>query len=325
MPHAMMLAEETGHLMTQAVQLETVPEAQALSCLEVWGGNEPVDTALRVPGLDVWVYAVPYKNAAAGGDVHFVSSCGTGRIARLMVADVAGHGESVADTARTLRQLIRRYMNHIDQRRFVSSMNDAFSGMVQTGRFATAVVMTYFSPSGEFSLCNAGHPKPLIFRRAASTWRYLDAEQGTESAEIENIPLGIMGEAAYEQFKVDLDKDDLVLCYTDSLIESECRDGTLLGDERLLELVRSLPSGDPSHLIHSLLAKMAVYGATFNDDVTLLLMRSTGRSRGAGFFKRLAAQLKFLGQVLTFQKNIPWPEWSIRNIGGAIVSGLSKR
>src|SRR3954471_1641077 len=109
--------------MAQTADVDLTSDAQALACLEVWGGNEPVDTALRVPGLDVWVYAVPYKNAAAGGDVHFVSSCGTGRIARLMVADVAGHGEAVADTARTLRQLIRRYMNHIDQRRFVSSMN----------------------------------------------------------------------------------------------------------------------------------------------------------------------------------------------------------
>ena len=77
--------------------------------------------SLRVPGLEVWVYAVPFANAAAGGDVHVVSSCGTGRIARLMVADVAGHGEEVAETARTLRGLIRRYMNHIDQRQFVAS------------------------------------------------------------------------------------------------------------------------------------------------------------------------------------------------------------
>src|SRR6476659_5173179 len=94
------------------------PNTEPLACLEVWGGNEPVDTALAVPGLQVWVYAVPFANASAGGDVHFVSSCGTGRIARLLVADVAGHGEAVADTARTLRGLIRRFMNHIDQRQF---------------------------------------------------------------------------------------------------------------------------------------------------------------------------------------------------------------
>ncbi|HVT79019.1 MAG TPA: PP2C family protein-serine/threonine phosphatase, partial [Phycisphaerae bacterium] len=277
--------------------------AEALACLEVWGGNEPVDTALRVPGLEVWVYAVPFANAAAGGDVHFVSSCGTGRIARLMVADVAGHGNEVADTARTLRGLIRRYMNHIDQRQFVRAMNERFSELTKTGRFATAVVMTYFSPDAELSVCNAGHPHPLIYQQATKTWRYLDTECGAEG--IENIPLGITGDVAYEQFKVQLRPGDLVLSYTDSLVEAVCRDGSLLGTERLLELVQAVSAGAPTHVIHHLLAKMSVYGATLNDDVTLLLARCEGRSRGAGFLARLWAQVKFLGQVVTLRKNVP--------------------
>ena len=247
--------------------------------------------------------------------MHFVSSCGTGRIARLMVADVAGHGTEVSETARTLRSLIRRFMNHIDQRRFVTAMNEAFTAMVQTGRFATAVVMTYFAPTGEFALCNAGHPRPLFYRKAANTWQYLDAKADVGEAEIENIPLGIMGDVVYEQFSIPLEAGDLVLCYTDSLIEAECRDGTLLGEDRLLELVRTVAAAEATHVIHHLLAKMAVHGAaTLNDDVTLLLMRCEGKSHGAGIAARLWAQLKFLGQLLTFQKNIPWPEWSKRNI-----------
>ncbi len=298
----------------QVAQVEAAPEAEALACLEVWGGNEPVDTALRVPGLEVWVYAVPYANAAAGGDVHFVSSCGTGRIARLMVADVAGHGEEVAETARTLRGLIRRYMNHIDQRQFVRAMNGRFGELVKTGRFATAVVMTYFSPEAELSVCNAGHPHPLIYQQSNKTWRYLDVETG--GAEIENIPLGIMGDVVYEQFKVQLKPGDLVLCYTDSLMEAVCRDGSLLGTERLLEMVRTVAADEPTHVIHHLLAKMSVYGATFNDDVTLLLSRCNGCSRGAGFLGRLWAQIRFLGQVVTLRRNIPWPELTLRNLAG---------
>ncbi len=307
--------------MTQ-IAVQVPAEAQALACLEVWGGNEPVDTALAVPGLEVWVYAVPFENAASGGDVHFVSSCGTGRIARLMVADVAGHGSEVSETARTLRSLIRRYMNHIDQRKFVQAMNEAFTGLVQTGRYATAVVLTYFSPTEELSLCNAGHPPPLVFRQASGQWQYLStgAQMGEE---IENIPLGILGDAAYQQFKVRLRKDDLVLCYTDSLTESVCRDGSLLGEERLLELLQSVKAGEPAHLIHHLLAKFSVHGAVLNDDVTMLLLRCRGRAKGAGFFGRLAGQIKFIGQILTFQRNIPWPEWSKRNIVGAISPGVS--
>jgi len=292
--------------------------ALALACLEVWGGNEPVDTAVRVPGLEVWVYSVPYQSAEAGGDVHFVSSCGTGRIARLVVADVSGHGAAVAETARTLRGLIKRFMNHIDQRRLMASMNQEFTRLAEQGRFATAVVTTYFSPTSELSVCNAGHPPPLVFAKAEKKWRYLEATGASQTGEGDNFPLGVMSDGGYHQFDTTLGAGDLLLCYTDSLIEAVCRDGSLLGAERLLDLVRSADPAEPGHMIHHLLAKMAVYGATFNDDVTLLLARCTGPARGAGLGSRLAAQFKFLAQVLTWRPNVPWPEMSIRNLGGLL-------
>ena len=61
-------------------------------CMEVWRGNQPVDNGVVMPGLDAWVYSRPLGDAKAGGDVHYVSSCATGRITRLLVADVSGHG-----------------------------------------------------------------------------------------------------------------------------------------------------------------------------------------------------------------------------------------
>jgi sigma-B regulation protein RsbU (phosphoserine phosphatase) len=57
--------------------------------MEVWGGNAAIDNGVIMPGLDAWVYARPYQQQAAGGDIHYVSSCATGRIIRLLVADVS--------------------------------------------------------------------------------------------------------------------------------------------------------------------------------------------------------------------------------------------
>ena len=47
--------------------------------MEVWGGNQPADSGVIMPGLDAWVYSRPHGEATAGGDVHYVSSCATGR------------------------------------------------------------------------------------------------------------------------------------------------------------------------------------------------------------------------------------------------------
>src|ERR1700722_19083859 len=101
-------------------------ETQHMQCLEVWGGNQVVDSAVVMSGLDAWVYSRPYGQSTDGGDVYYVSSCATGRISRLLVADVTGHGASVAGTAAKLRWLMRKYVNYVDQGRFVQSMNQQF-------------------------------------------------------------------------------------------------------------------------------------------------------------------------------------------------------
>src|SRR3954463_4641873 len=111
--------------------MSTNPEH--MTCMEVWGGNQIVDTAVQLSGLDAWVYSKPYANSSEGGDVHYVSSCATGRITRLLLADVSGHGAKVSSTAAELRNLMRKFVNRIDQTGFVQSMNQQFATLAQAG------------------------------------------------------------------------------------------------------------------------------------------------------------------------------------------------
>src|SRR3954464_850963 len=127
---------------------------ERMSCMEVWGGSEAADAAVNLPGLDAWVFSRPYEQASAGGDGYYVSSCATGRINRLLVADVSGHGEKVHAVAIQLRDLMRRYVNFLDQSKFVLNMNGRFVESSAAGCFATAVVTTFFAPTRTLSLCN---------------------------------------------------------------------------------------------------------------------------------------------------------------------------
>src|SRR3954471_17144435 len=162
-----------------------------MQCMEVWGGNQTADSGVVMAGLDAWVYSKPFGGADGGGDVYYVSSCATGRITRLLVADVSGHGSSVAQIAATLRGLMRRHVNQIDQTRFVRSMNEHFNALSAAGCFATALVTTFFAPTNSLSLCNAGHPPPLLYRAATRQWDFLEHVDAAESAAAAgNIPLG---------------------------------------------------------------------------------------------------------------------------------------
>src|SRR2546428_5497803 len=85
--------------------------AQQMSCMEVWSGSQLTERSVEFGGLDAWVYSKPFGNAQRSGDVYYASSCATGRITRLLLADVAGHGTSVAAAAADLRLLMRRFVN----------------------------------------------------------------------------------------------------------------------------------------------------------------------------------------------------------------------
>jgi serine phosphatase RsbU (regulator of sigma subunit) len=273
----------------------TPDTTKLMQCMEVWGGNTRTDSGVIMPGLDAWIYSEPWQNESAGGDVHYLSSCASGQVVRMLVADVAGHGEKVADTATQLRGLMRRYVNDHDQRRFVRSLNREFTAASVAGVFATAVAMTFDSPTNSMLICNAGHPPPLWYESTKKKWTYLIPAQGSTV----NVPWGIEESIDYEQFAVRLHVNDLVLCYTDSLIEARTSDSELLGTEGLLELINKSTVDDPGQFIAQLLARVddRGHGTLRRDDVTCLLIRPNGLRPKIPYFDRLLTAPRFFAAL----------------------------
>lgn len=250
----------------------TLP-AHALTCMEIFGGNEPIDTAISTPGVDAFIFSRPYAGEHAGGDIHYASMCVTGRIARFMVADVSGHGEVVAEVARTLRGLMRKNINTLDNARFTRALNTAFQMDTTGGKFATAILASYFAPTDELIVVNAGHPRPLRFDAERGAWSIL-TEAGQEGKSAANLPLGIIDPTEFSQFSTRLNRGDLVLFYTDGLIEASSAGGQMLGEEGLIRLVSSLDRGAPERMIPQLLARIEAHqgGKPIGDDVTCVLL-----------------------------------------------------
>src|ERR1700759_399231 len=168
----------------------TASPEQHMQCMEVWGGSQIASSGVELAGLDVWIYSKAFDQAQRGGEGYYVSSCASGRISRLLLADVAGHGKSVASTAADLRALMRRFVNRLDHKEFVRLLNEQFTSLSRQGTFLTAVVTTFFAPRRP-SLCNAGHPRPLLFRAIDGRWSLLSHEDNPEKIGPLNIPLGI--------------------------------------------------------------------------------------------------------------------------------------
>jgi phosphoserine phosphatase RsbU/P len=305
--------------------------AQRMQCMEVWGGSQLTSSGVELPGLDVWVYSKPFHQAQHGGDVYYVSSCASGRISRLLLADVSGHGKSVASTAADLRTLMRRFVNRLDQKEFVRLLNEQFTSLSRQGAFSTAVVTTFFAPSRRLILCNAGHPLPLLFRALDGRWSFLGHHYNSEKKGPLNIPLGIFQLADYEHLDIELDPGDCFVSYTDALIESCDADGEMLGEEGLLRIVNLLGDIPAEKLIVSLLQEIAErFPENLSaDDVTLMVVRANGRSLHFSFREKLDAVGRFLkacfGSLNPRADRAPFPDANLANMGGAIIPALGRR
>ncbi|HEV2520993.1 MAG TPA: PP2C family protein-serine/threonine phosphatase [Candidatus Acidoferrales bacterium] len=316
---------------TKKEVLVGTPPSQQMSCMEVWGGSQLTKRGVALGGLDAWVYSKPFGQAQRGGDVYYASSCATGRITRLLLADVAGHGNAVASTAADLRTLMRRFVNRLDQTEFVRLLNQKFTELSQVGSFATAVVATFFAPSQRLIVCNAGHPRPLLYRAADRQWDFLGAGEQAEKIGSENIPLGIMDVTEYEQFDVELEPGDCVLSYTDALIESRDADGEMLGEAGLLRIVRLLGDVESQKLTSVLLREIEERHPENlrEDDVTVLLVQANGRRPRYSLKDKMKAFWQLLGSLVRSisprAERPPLPDMNLANIGGAIVPALGRR
>jgi sigma-B regulation protein RsbU (phosphoserine phosphatase) len=266
----------------------------ALHCMEIRGGSQAVEEAVSMPGLDAWVSSHPHEGADNGGDLHYLSLCGGGLIARMIVADVSGHGMAVAEFSDSLRTLMRKNINTKDQTRLLRALNRQFTEVAQGRRFATAIVATYLANQRRLTVCNAGHPRPLWYRAEAGRWELMTEGAGLAG----NLPLGIDDETSYRQFAVELGRGDVVLLYTDALTEATDLDGRMLGEDGMLDLVRGLDVSDPERLGSALISGVQAHrgGRPADDDTTLLaLLHNADGPRRASLAEKLDVYAKVFG------------------------------
>jgi phosphoserine phosphatase RsbU/P len=258
---------------------EEAEKVHRLACLEVRGGNHLAEYSAELPGLVGWVSCHPLRPSPRGGDLYYLSACSKGAIARVVLADVAGHGEVVSAAAVRLHDALRQHVDDWDQSALIRQLNDDFLKGAERAQFATALLASFCSDSGELLFTNAGHVPPLWYRTATKEWSVLH-DSTPLSKEIVDLPLGLIPGTSYQQTAVQLEAGDLMLLYTDGVSESYDESGAQLGLDRLLSIARSLPTESAVAAGKELLAAVARFrgaAAPADDETVVALRRHSGR------------------------------------------------
>jgi GAF domain-containing protein/anti-sigma regulatory factor (Ser/Thr protein kinase) len=213
----------------------------------------------EIERLDTAVRYLPGRNELeVGGDWYDVIELGHNRVG-VVVGDVVGKGVIAASAMAQLRNALRVYALDGLKPSSVLSRLGELARTVGTP-FATVAYMVIDHERGVCRYASAGHPPPLHLRKG---WPPVYLEGGRST------PIGIGLDTRSRQASVELEPGDLLLLYTDGLVES--RTLTLSeGMERLADAVEGGPE-DLDELLDHIGEQLAV--DTRQDDVALVAIR----------------------------------------------------
>ncbi|WP_228079423.1 SpoIIE family protein phosphatase [Streptomyces profundus] len=231
----------------------------------------------ELPGVTVSHRYVPSASGAEiGGDWFDVIPLAGGRMA-FVIGDVTGHGLRAAATMGQLRTAVRTLATlDLAPAELLRRINDLGKEIAQhpdDPMMATCAYAVYDPATQVCTIAKAGHLPPVLVSRDPDTERWR-----AEPLELPSgMPLGV-GALPFEEARVEVPEDTLLVLYTDGLIET--RDEDLgVGVGRLCELLERISGSDAplglicDHLIGALRPNVKDHDS---DDIALLIARLGG-------------------------------------------------
>jgi len=146
----------------------------------------------------------------------------------------------------------------------VKVLNQQIYNFTSANKFASFFYAVYDDLQSTFTYCNAGHNPPLYF-----------TDSGFRRLSTGGTVVGIFPDAEFEQETIQIMSGDILVAYTDGIIESVNEYGEEFGEQRLIDLVRG-KSDMPAEKLQKAIVD-EVLGWAFeeerDDDMTLIVAR----------------------------------------------------
>jgi phosphoserine phosphatase RsbU/P len=150
--------------------------------------------------------------------------------------------------------------------RILARLNDELAADNPSGMFVTFLCAVFEPQSGQLTIANAGHCRPVLLRAGASPgWAVKNL--GTA--------LGFEPDLEFERTELTLGAGDTLVFYTDGVSEAFNPQEELYGDGRLLADAGALAGQSPAAITAGLLQKVRAFAdrAPQSDDIAILALR----------------------------------------------------
>jgi serine phosphatase RsbU (regulator of sigma subunit)/uncharacterized glyoxalase superfamily protein PhnB len=215
-----------------------------------------------VPTLDCAAICVQAR--AVGGDYYDFLELGNGRVA-IVVADIAGKGIAaallMASLQATLRSQSALIAAHPEQG--LSLVNHLLFENTEPRAYATLIYTEYNSMSGRLRYANCGHLPGLLLRG-----------DKVEKLDAANTVIGLFDHWDCTVSETPVESGDILILYTDGVVEAYGNSGEEFGETRLVETVSRNKDLSARDLVEAIVNQVADFseGQQF-DDITVVVTK----------------------------------------------------
>jgi sigma-B regulation protein RsbU (phosphoserine phosphatase) len=186
----------------------------------------------------------------------------------IIIADVSGKGVPAALFMALSRTMVRA--NVADDTTASEAMekaNHLISQEAKMGMFVTLFYAVLNPQKKLLQYVNAGHNPPFVAKKGSTDVILLRAK---------GIAMGVIDDAALEEKDIELDKNDIVVFYTDGITEAINGAGEQFGEKRLVETINQNIDLPPKELVARVKDTVFTFaqGQPQHDDFTLVVLKA---------------------------------------------------
>ena len=234
-------------------------------------------TMPRFANLSIAASSIPAHEV--GGDYYDLLELGEGKLA-FIVADVSGKGTSAAFYMAEMQGIFQALARLAPEpNNFLYHANQALGESLEKNIFITAIYGIIDCHSGEISIARAGHT-PAILADKDGTAKLLRSS---------GLGIGLNRSKLFveslEVIQLTLNPGDMIVLYTDGVIESRNPEDTDFGYDRLMESInkfRHEPAQGVHDSVRETIDKFMGLEKRYDDDLTLLVIKWHGRAQHSG-------------------------------------------
>jgi phosphoserine phosphatase RsbU/P len=200
------------------------------------------------------------------GDYYDIILARRDRIA-LIIADVAGKGIQSSMVMIMLRSILHLVTNTTKTAGTILDwVNKGITGKIDMDHYATVSFVSYEPESHSLEYASAGHQPMLLWH----------AETGTmETIRQKTDPIGVERSSVYTDKTLTVQKGDIIILYTDGLIETLNQEGRQYGTDNLVKVISENCEKSAKDIATDVKHNLQAFTGTasIHDDQTLVVMK----------------------------------------------------